>query len=70
MGKSKGVLFVQVLNVHILSDLMRIFTITDGTLLIYCFHLDEDERHATHEVRIIILDPSPEMKKIKVNFTQ
>jgi hypothetical protein len=69
MGNSKGVVFVQVLDIHKVSDEMHIFTVTDGTLFIYCFHLDEDERHATREVRIIILDPSPEVKEIQVNIT-
>jgi len=69
VGKCKGVLFVQVLDVNILSDEIRFFTVTDGTLLIYCIRLDEDERHATHEVRILVLDPSPVLKKIRVNIT-
>ena len=69
MGKCKGVLFVQVLDVNILSDEVRFFTVTDGTSFIYCIHLDEDERHATHEVRIMVLDPSPLLKKIRVNIT-
>jgi len=69
MGKSKGVLFVQVLNVHIVSDEMRFFTVTDGTLFFYCFNPDEVEWHASHEVRIMVLDPSPELKKIRVNIT-
>jgi len=69
VGKCKGVLFVQVLDVNILSDEVRFFTVTDGTSFIYCIHLDEDERHATHEVRIMVLDPSPLLKKIRVNIT-
>jgi len=69
MGKSKGVLFVQVLDVQVPCDEMRFFTVTDGTLFIYRFNLDEDEWHATHKVRIMVLDPSPELKKIRVNIT-
>jgi hypothetical protein len=68
IGKFKGVSFLQVIDVHILSDEMRIFTVTDGTSFIYCLHHDEDQRHATYEVRIIVLNPSPELKKIKVNI--
>jgi len=69
MGKSKVVLFVQVLDVHVLCDKMRFFTVTDGTLFIYRFNLDEDEYHATHKVRIMVLNPSPELKKIRVNIS-
>jgi hypothetical protein len=65
----KGVVFVQVLGVHILSDEMRCFTITDGTWFIYCVHPDEDERHVTNKVRIMVLNPSPELKKIRVNIS-
>jgi hypothetical protein len=64
----KGVLFVQVLEVHILSDEMRCFTITDGTSFIYCIHPDEDEGHVTNTVRIIVLNPSPELNEIRVNI--
>ena len=67
VGKCKGVLFVQVLDVDVLSDEIRFFTVTDGTLFIYCIHRDEDERHATHEVRIMVLDPFPVLKEIRVN---
>ena len=59
---------MQVLDVNILSDEIRIFTVTDGTLFLYCIHLDEDERHATHEVRIMVLHPSPLLKEITVNI--
>ena len=69
VGKSKGVLFVQVLSVHILSDEMRFFTVRDGTLFSYCFNPGKVEWHATHKVRIMVLDPSPELKKIRVNIT-
>ena len=69
VGKCKGVLFLQVLDVDILSDEIRFFTVTDGTLFIYCIHHDEDERHATREVRIMVLDPSPVLKEIRVNIT-
>lgn len=59
------ILRCKVLDVNILSDEIRIFTVTDGTLFNYCVHLDEDERHATHEVRIMVSVPSPLLKKIK-----
>jgi hypothetical protein len=65
----KGVLFVQVLDVHILSDEMHCFTMTDGTLFIYCIHLDEDEGYITNAVRIIVLNPSPVLKEIRVNIS-
>jgi hypothetical protein len=45
---------------------MHIFTLTDGTLFFYCIHLDEDERHATHEVRIMVLHTSSFLKEIRV----
>lgn len=42
-GQSKGVLFVQVLDVHEWSDEVRSFTVADGTFLVNNFHLDEGE---------------------------
>jgi len=69
MGRSKVVLFVQVLDVHVPCDKMLFFTVTDGTLFVYRFNLDEDEWHATHKVKIMVLDPSPELKEIRVNIT-
>ena len=60
---------MQVLDVNILSDEMRFLTVTDGTLFTYCLHLDEDERHSTREVRIIVLHPFPLLKEIRVNIT-
>jgi hypothetical protein len=73
MGKCKGVLFVQVLDVYKVSDEIRFFKVTDGTSFIYFIHLDEDERHATPdaapEVQIIVMHPSPLLKKIRVNIT-
>lgn len=69
MGKTKGVLFVQVLDVHILSDEMRFFTVTDGTFFVHNFHLDEYEWCVTQEVRIMVTDPSALLKKIRVNIT-
>jgi hypothetical protein len=69
MGESKGVLFVQVLDVHEWSDEIYSFTVTDGTFFVNNFHLDESEWHSTQEVRIIVLDPSPLLKKIKVNIS-
>ena len=69
VGKSEVVLSVQVLDVHVPCDKTRLFTVADGTLFIYRFNLDEDEWHATHKVRVMVLDPSPELKKIRVNIT-
>jgi len=69
VGKRKGVLFVQVLDVNVLSDEICTFTVTDGTFFIYRIHPDEDERHATHEVMIMVTHPSPLLKKIRVNIT-
>jgi len=60
---------VQVLDVQVLSDEMRFFTVTDGTLFIYCFNPYEFEWHATYTVRIMVLDPSPQLKRIRVNIT-
>jgi hypothetical protein len=64
---------VQVLKVDILSDEMRILTVTDGTLCTYSLHFSQnsesqEEKHSTREVRIIILEPSAELTKIKVNI--
>jgi len=42
-GQSKGVLFVQVLDVHEWSDEVRSFTVADGTFFVNNFHLDEGE---------------------------
>ena len=67
--KSKGILFVQVLDVHILSDELRIFTVADGTFFVHNFHLNEYEWHVTQEVRIVVMDPSELLKKIRVNMT-
>jgi hypothetical protein len=69
VGKYKGVLFVQVLDVNILSDEMRFFRVTDVTTFIDRIHPDEDEMHATREVKIMVVDPSPLLKKIRVNIT-
>jgi len=69
MGKSEGVLFVQVLDVQILHEELCVFTVTDGTWFINCFNSDEDEWHATDKVRILVLEPSPELKTIRVNIT-
>ena len=69
VGKSKGVLFLQVLDVHIWSDDIRTFTVTDGTFFIHNSHPDEHEWLVTQEVRIMVFDPSPLMKKIRVNIT-
>ena len=69
VGKRKGVLFVQVLDVNVLSDEIRFITVTDGTFFMCDIHLDEDERHAIHEVRIVVVYPSPLLKKIRVNIT-
>jgi hypothetical protein len=73
LGKFKGVLFVQVLKVDILSDEMCILTVTDGTLCTYSLHFNQnnesqEEKHSTREVRIIILEPSLELTKIKVSI--
>jgi hypothetical protein len=68
-GKSKGVLFVQVLDVDILSDKMRCFTVTDGTFFVHNFHRVECEWYVTKEVKILVLDPSELLKKIRVNIT-
>jgi hypothetical protein len=73
MGKSKGVLFAQVLKVDILSDEMLMLTVTDGTLCTYSLHFNQnsesqEDKHVTREVRIIVLEPSPELKKIKVSI--
>jgi hypothetical protein len=64
---------MQVLKVDILSDEMLILTVTDGTLCSYSLQLSknnepQDERCTTREVRIIILEPSVELKKIKVSI--
>jgi len=60
---------VQVLDVHILSDELRIFTVADGTFFVHNFHLNEYEWHVTQEVRIVVMDPSELLKKIRVNMT-
>jgi hypothetical protein len=64
---------VQVLNVDVLSDDMLILTVTDGTLCAYSLHFSrnsdsEDERYTTHEVRIIVLEPSQVLKTIEVSI--
>jgi hypothetical protein len=69
MSRSKVGFFVQVLDVHIVSDEMRFFIVTDGTLFTYCFDPDEVERHSTYAVRIMVVDPSPQLKRIRVNIT-
>jgi hypothetical protein len=73
MGKSKGILFVQVLNIDILSDEMLILTVADGTLCTYSLHFNQnsgaqEEKHTTHEVRIIVLEPPLELTTIKVSI--
>jgi hypothetical protein len=69
MGKSKGVLFVQVLDVHIWSDEIRSFTVTDGTFFVHNSHRDKYEWHVAQQVRIMVFDPSPLLKRITVNIT-
>jgi len=69
VGECKGVLFVQVLDVHEWSDEFRSFTVADGTFFVNNFRLDESEWRVTQEVRIMVSDPSPLLKKIKVNIT-
>jgi hypothetical protein len=64
---------MQVLKVDILSDEMLILTVTDGTLCSYSLNLSKnsepkDERYTTREVRILIMEPSVELKKIKVSI--
>jgi hypothetical protein len=44
MGESKGVLFVQVLDVHEWSDEVRSFTVADGTFLVNNFLDDVSHR--------------------------
>jgi hypothetical protein len=62
---------VQVLNIDILSDEMLVLTVTDGTVCTYSLHFDQNnetqEKHATRDVRIIVLDPPLQLKQIKVN---
>jgi hypothetical protein len=60
---------VQVLNVHMESDEICLFTVTDGTSFTRCVHFDEDERHITSTVKIVVSNPSPELKKIRVNVS-
>ena len=69
MGECKGVLFVQVLDVHEWSDVFRFFAVAHGTFFVNNFCLDESEWHLTQEVRIMVSDPSPLSKKIEVNIT-
>jgi hypothetical protein len=69
MGESKGILFVQVLDVQEWSDEMRSFTVADGTFFVFNFNLDESELCVTEEVSFLVSDPSPMLKKIKVNIT-
>ncbi|XP_023713867.1 uncharacterized protein LOC111867891 isoform X3 [Cryptotermes secundus] len=64
------VLLCKVLRVDILSEEMRILTVTDGTLCTYSLHFNQnngsqEEKHSTYEVRIIILEPSLVLTKIK-----
>ena len=69
VGNSKGVLFLQVLDVHIWSDQIRSFTVTDGTFSVHNSHPNEHEWLVTREVRIMVFDPSPLLKKVRVNIT-
>jgi hypothetical protein len=60
---------VQVLDIEAVSDDMQVFTVADGTCFVYCIHLDGSERHVTNDVRILVINPSPDLKKIRVNIT-
>jgi hypothetical protein len=68
---SKGVLFVQVLKVEVLSDEMLVLTVTDGTLCTFSLHFDQnsnsqEEAYASREVRILVDNPPLSLKKMKV----
>ena len=69
VGESKGILFVQVLDVNEWSDEFLSFTLSDGTHFVNNFQLDGNEWSVTREVRLMVSDPSPPLKKIKVNIT-
>jgi hypothetical protein len=59
------VLHCKVLDVHIWSDQIRSFTVTDGTFFVHNSHPDERELFVTREVRIMVFDPSPLLKEIR-----